>query len=342
MLVVTRTADGGRCALVELPAAGLSCRPQPALAPAPLTSVTFEAVRVAYVDIDSRTLAELEHIGRFARTVRALGAAQRAFELAVDYAKVRRQFGQPIGRFQALQHKLADDHVALEAVALLVDAAGNALDSRREDWIMLAAAATAVAGSGLRQLSLDVQQVFGAVGFTEEHEAPLHLRRVFSDLAQLGGARRSRAALARMLFDDGQTFPELDLGSRAAALRIEVRRWLERNWDAAAKQRERARPVHQRGVDREFSRRLGARGWLGISWPTEYGGLGLTGAEHFAFAQELALAGAPVGAHSVAVDLVAPALIAFGSEAQKCDFLPRILRGELIFSLGYSEAEAGS
>jgi alkylation response protein AidB-like acyl-CoA dehydrogenase len=95
-------------------------------------------------------------------------------------------------------------------------------------------------------------------------------------------------------------------------------------------------------VDREFSRELGAAGWIATSWPAEHGGLGLSPLQQFAFTEELAYCGAPLGAHSVASELIGPALIAFGSEAQQREFLPRFLRGELLFSLGYSESEAGS
>ncbi|MFO1427318.1 MAG: acyl-CoA dehydrogenase family protein [Steroidobacteraceae bacterium] len=81
---------------------------------------------------------------------------------------------------------------------------------------------------------------------------------------------------------------------------------------------------------------------MAVSWPREYGGLGLGPIEQFVFTEEMALAGAPTGAHSRASELIGPALIAFGTPAQKAKFLPAFLRGEILFSLGYSESEAGS
>ena len=106
------------------------------------------------------------------------------------------------------------------------------------------------AAPALRQLELEVHHAFGAIGFAEEHEAPRHFRRVFGDLARLGGARKAREALAtHLLADGGTTLPDLDLGERANAFRSEVRAWLAEHWNAAARTRERARPFHQRGVD---------------------------------------------------------------------------------------------
>ena len=62
--------------------------------------------------LDNAALADLLRVARLALLARAHGAARRAFEMAVDYAKERKQFGQPIGRFQAIQHKLADNLIA--------------------------------------------------------------------------------------------------------------------------------------------------------------------------------------------------------------------------------------
>lgn len=96
------------------------------------------------------------------------------------------------------------------------------------------------------------------------------------------------------------------------------------------------------GYDREFSERLGARGWVGMSIPTEYGGSGRDPVEQFVVAEELRAANAPTGAHHVASRQTAPMLLRFGSEDQKKRFLPGIADGTIGFALGLSETEAGS
>jgi alkylation response protein AidB-like acyl-CoA dehydrogenase len=94
--------------------------------------------------------------------------------------------------------------------------------------------------------------------------------------------------------------------------------------------------------DQDFSRKLAARGWLGMALPTEYGGRGGTAVERFVVVEELLRWGAPVGFHWVADRQTGPMIARFGSEQQKQRFLPAICGGELAFSIGMSEPEAGS
>jgi alkylation response protein AidB-like acyl-CoA dehydrogenase len=96
------------------------------------------------------------------------------------------------------------------------------------------------------------------------------------------------------------------------------------------------------GHDPEFSKRLAARGWVGMAIPPEYGGHGRTSVERFVVVEELLGAGVPIGAHWIADRQIAPALVAFGTPAQRKRFLPAIARGECYFSLGMSESDAGS
>ena len=94
--------------------------------------------------------------------------------------------------------------------------------------------------------------------------------------------------------------------------------------------------------DREFSRRLAARGWLGMNLPTQYGGHDRTAVDRFVVVEELLAAGAPVGAHWTADRQTAPTILRFGSEEQKQQFLPAIARGDCGFALGFSEPDSGS
>jgi alkylation response protein AidB-like acyl-CoA dehydrogenase len=96
------------------------------------------------------------------------------------------------------------------------------------------------------------------------------------------------------------------------------------------------------GFDPEFSRRLGAHGWLGLTWPAEYGGRGLSLLHRFAVTEELLAAGAPVAAHWIADRQSGPTILANGTEPQKRELLPRIAAGELYFCIGMSEPDSGS
>src|SRR5438105_7736160 len=92
---------------------------------------------------------------------------------------------------------------------------------------------------------------------------------------------------------------------------------------------------------REFELKLGTKGWLGLSWPVEYGGGGRPVSEQFVIEEEIALHGGPAS-DAIARIIVAPILLAAGSEAQKREYLPRLARGEITFCLGYTEPESGS
>jgi alkylation response protein AidB-like acyl-CoA dehydrogenase len=95
-------------------------------------------------------------------------------------------------------------------------------------------------------------------------------------------------------------------------------------------------------IDREFSRDLGARGWLGMTLPREYGGGGRSAVERLVVVEELLSVGAPVGWHWVADRQSGPSIARFGTEEQKRYFIPRIASGELSFAIGMSEPGSGS
>jgi alkylation response protein AidB-like acyl-CoA dehydrogenase len=96
------------------------------------------------------------------------------------------------------------------------------------------------------------------------------------------------------------------------------------------------------GFSREFSRRLGRRGWLGLTWPRAYGGGGRTVLERLILTEELLRAGAPVAAHWLGDRQVGPSILRFGTEAQRREILPRIIDGSAVFCVGLSEPDAGS
>ncbi len=96
------------------------------------------------------------------------------------------------------------------------------------------------------------------------------------------------------------------------------------------------------GVDPAFSKKLGDRGWLGMTWPKEYGGHERSAMERYAVTEELLAAGAPVAAHWIADRQSGPNLLAYGTEQQRQEFLPRIAAGKCFFVIGMSEPDFGS
>jgi alkylation response protein AidB-like acyl-CoA dehydrogenase len=94
--------------------------------------------------------------------------------------------------------------------------------------------------------------------------------------------------------------------------------------------------------DADFSRKLGAMGWIGMTWPRKYGGGERSAVERYVLLEELLAAGAPVGAHWIADRQSGPALLRYGTEEQRLRFLPSIARGETYCCIGMSEPGAGS
>ena len=126
----------------------------------------------------------------------------------------------------------------------------------------------------------------------------------------------------------------------AEAVRLEVREFLAA--ELAAGSFSTHVDTWLSGVDPDFSRKLGERGWLGMTWPKEYGGHERTAMERYAVTEELLAAGAPVAAHWIADRQSGPNLLRYGTEAQRKDILPRIAAGECFFVIGMSEPDSGS
>jgi alkylation response protein AidB-like acyl-CoA dehydrogenase len=270
---------------------------------------------------------------------RAHGAARRAFELVTDYARERRQFGQPIGKFQAIQHKLANGLIALEGVRLIIDHAAKLHDLGDRNWRYFANCAVVFASDALRRVSLESHHAFGAIGYADEHEAPLHFKRVHIDTIALGGSLHANRSLASSLLDpDSFGLPEYDLGPAGNALREQVRGWLEQNWSGDRKAAFDRKPFSKREFDADFARDIGKTGWIGLGWPKEFGGQVRSPFEQIAFMETMERGEAP----RIGAAIQANALMMFGTPEQQRKYLPEILRGEAMHGMGYSEPQAGS
>jgi len=96
------------------------------------------------------------------------------------------------------------------------------------------------------------------------------------------------------------------------------------------------------GYSPEFTKKVARRGWIGLTWPEEYGGQGRSSIDRFILTEEMLRYGAPAACHWFADRQIGSSVIAFGTEEQKKELLPEILRGEAYVGLGMSEPEAGS
>ncbi|MEZ5709809.1 MAG: acyl-CoA dehydrogenase family protein [Blastomonas sp.] len=123
------------------------------------------------------------------------------------------------------------------------------------------------------------------------------------------------------------------------ALREEVRAFL-RNEMRGTDPADRCRTWF--GFDPGFSRKLGSMGWIGMTWPKEYGGHERPASDRYVVIEEMLAAGAPVGAHWIADRQSGPLILGYGSETARQAFLPGIARGEIYFCIGMSEPGAGS
>ena len=139
---------------------------------------------------------------------------------------------------------------------------------------------------------------------------------------------------ANLQFDPVRLPPECD------TLRAEVRAFLAK--EIAAGTFDPHQAAHGDSYNRAFSRRVGAKGWIGMTWPKRYGGHERTQLERYVVTEEFRVANAPSHLHFVADRQSGPILLKYAPEHVKNDVLPRICRGELCFSIGMSEPGSGS
>jgi alkylation response protein AidB-like acyl-CoA dehydrogenase len=157
--------------------------------------------------------------------------------------------------------------------------------------------------------------------------------------------RRILAARRRLLTVDARmtaslSFDQIRLPPECDTLREEVRAFLSDEVSRGAFDPH--RPYHGDMHGKEFSQRVGAKGWIGMTWPKKYGGRERSFLERYVVTEEFRVANAPVRLHFVADRQSGPILMKYAPEHVKMDVLPRICRGEVCFAIGMSEPGSGS
>lgn len=196
VLVVARTDDGVALFRVE-DTASLRRRPQSTLDPTRRQAVVeFVATPAAQLNADERALnIALAHAAA-ALAAEQVGGARRCLDQAVGYAKVRHQFGRPIGSFQSIRHRCADLMLEIECARGAAQYAAHAADWHPAELPAAAAVAKAHCTDAYTRASAANIQLHGGIGFTWEHPAHMYFKRAQSSAMLLGDADHHRRLLA--------------------------------------------------------------------------------------------------------------------------------------------------
>jgi alkylation response protein AidB-like acyl-CoA dehydrogenase len=283
------------------------------------------------------TLERVLDEGRLALSAELLGVMSRALEVAVDYIQMRVQFGKKIGTFQALQHRAVDLFVLVELSRAVVRQSAQRIDAAGDDArgraLAVSQAKARCSDAALKVLKGCIQ-LHGGIGYTDECNIGLFLKRAMVLSAWLGDAvthRRRYSELAGELGQHGEAAP-------GDPLQREVRAFLAANFPPQWRF-----PPHRLSLKETepWQRKLADKGWAAPGWPVEYGGMGLSPFDQLKMAEEFDRHGVMVMTN-MGVVMLGELLIRYGTPEQKRDFLPRILSGEMRWCQGYSEPGAGS
>jgi alkylation response protein AidB-like acyl-CoA dehydrogenase len=200
ILVVARTDSGLSLFTVPADAPGLNRTALPTLDQTrKLARLDFAAVPAKLIGADGDGTAVLGHtldVAAIAQAAEQLGGAQRALDMAVEYAKVRHQFGRPIGSFQAIKHRCADLLLEVESLRSAVSYAAAAVAEGSAEVPVVAAMVKAYASDVYFHVAAENIQIHGGIGFTWEHDAHLYFKRAKSSELFLGDASYHREHLA--------------------------------------------------------------------------------------------------------------------------------------------------
>jgi alkylation response protein AidB-like acyl-CoA dehydrogenase len=281
---------------------------------------------VSVADQDTLPAARESALAR-ARTLvaaEAVGGASDCVDSAVDYAKVRQQFGRAIATFQAVKHHCADMLVGAEsAVAAVWDAARAAGEDEEQFRLIAAVAAVLAFPAYARNAELNIQ-VHGGIGFTWEHDAHLHMRRALVLRALLGGDVPAQDVFDRVVAGVTRA-NSLDLPAEAEELRAGIR----------------ADAVEIAALDREAQReKLIETGYVMPHWPKPWG-RAANAVEQLVIEEEFGSAGVKRPDYSI-TGWVILTLIQHGTDSQIERFVVSALRQDEVWCQLFSEPDAGS
>jgi len=300
----------------------------------PLAHVRANAIEVAQDGVLSNlSVATATALISTLLAAEAVGVARWATDTASDYAKIREQFGRPIGQFQAVKHKCAEMIADTErATAAVWDAARAVDEARGNDWEtagskveFAAAVAATLAPAAAQRCTQDCIQVHGGIGFTWEHDTNVYYRRALVIVAGFGRKTAYPQRVVDTATSNGMRALDIDLDPETEKLRAEIR----------------AEVAGLKEIPREErNTAIAEGGWVLPHLPKPWG-RAANPVEQVIIAQEFntgRVRRPPIG---IAAWIV-PSIVAFGTDEQKQRFLPPTFRGEMIWCQLFSEPGAGS
>ncbi len=318
---------------IVLPAEQLEIEPVKSIDPLrPIAHVRANAVEVT----DDAVLSTLSKAAAQAListllSAEAIGVARWATDTASAYAKIREQFGRPIGQFQAVKHKCAEMAADTERATAAVWDAARAIDEASHDAgaapavEFAAAVAATLAPAAAQRCTQDCIQVHGGIGFTWEHDAGVYYRRALV----LGASFGRRSDYPQRVVDTatsvGMRKLDIDLDPDTEKLRADIRVEV-----AALKE--------MSGEERLTA--IAEGGWVLPYLPAPWG-RAASPVEQIIIAQEFTTGRVrrpPIGIAA----WVIPSIVAFGTDEQRQRFLPPTFRGDIIWCQLFSEPGAGS
>lgn len=328
LIVAADSTDGVVWLAVDADTPGLAVRGHESADPTrPTAEVTATGAVVPagrVLDVDPGLVRDLAAVLLAAD---ACGTAAWALHTAAEHAKVREQFGRPIGRFQGVKHLCADMLVRVEQARALAWDAARALDDEPAADVraLVAALAAATALDAAYGCAKDCVQILGGTGFTWEHDAHLYLRRAVVARQLLGAGDAHRLRAVRLARSGARRALRCSLPAEADVYRKAARAVIER----------------ARGLDPAAARRaLAPTGYAAPHLPPPYG-LGADPVHQLAIQEELSAAGVRVSDLGIATWVV-PSLLTHGTQDQRDRHLPPTLRGDVLWCQLFSEPGAGS
>jgi alkylation response protein AidB-like acyl-CoA dehydrogenase len=335
ILVLPVAIDSGE-EWVVLDADSLEIEPVTSIDPLrPVAHVRVNAVEVGPPAIADRVLSNLGRDEARALmstllSAEAIGVARWATDTAAEYAKIREQFGRPIGQFQAVKHKCAQMVAVTERATAAVWDAARAIDEAHNGdanahTAFAAAVAATLAPHAAQHCAQDCIQVHGGIGFTWEHDTNVYYRRALLLSACFGRASDYPQRVVDTATSTGMRSIAIDLDPDTQKIRDEIR----------------AEVGGLKALSRDERKvAIAEGGWVQPHLPAPWG-RAASPIEQIIIAQEFQTGQVKRPPMGIAAWII-PSVVAFGTDEQKQRFLPPTFRGEMIWCQLFSEPGAGS